>query len=306
MVVVTEPRDLFTLAPDRPRLDDVVLLVALDGFVDAGGAARLTRDHLLGALDGQVVATFDVDLLHDYRARRPIMLFAGDHWESCEAPSLRLHLLHDLAGRPFLLLAGPEPDVLWERFVAAVRLLVEEFGIRLVIGLDAIPMAVPHTRPVGVIAHASRKELVVGYQPWVDQVQVPGSAGHLIEFRLGQDGRDVMGFAAHVPHYLVQTAYPAAAVALIEAVSRASGLTLPTDALEVAATTTRKEIDAQVAESAEVTEVVRALQTQYDAFVAGAGRDLLAGGQPLPTADELGAELERFLAERQRRKNDES
>ena len=292
-----DPGELFELVPDRPELDAPVLVQALDGFIDAGGGKRLAREHLLATYDSQVVVRFDVDQLLDYRARRPAMLFVEDHWESYADPELAIHLLRDAAGVPFLLLAGPEPDVQWERFVEAVRMVVDRLGVRLTIGLNAIPMGVPHTRPTGVIAHGSRKELVASYEPWVNAVQVPGTAGHLIEYRLGQAGYDAVGFAVHVPHYVAQAEYPAAAAALLAEVSKASGLSLPLEALEEAAATTRVAIDEQVAEAPEVAAVVQALEAQYDAFVSGRGASLLVDESNLPTADELGAELERFLAE---------
>ena len=294
-----DPAELFELDPQRPEMGRPVLVQALDGFIDAGGAKRLAVQHLLTSLPSQVVARFDVDLLLDYRARRPLMLFAQDHWESYDDPSLALHLLHDTAGTPFLLLAGPEPDVQWERFVAAVRILVDRLGVRLSVGLNAIPMAIPHTRPPGVIAHASRTELLDGYEPWMSSVQVPASAGHLIEFRLGQAGYDAMGFAAHVPHYLSQSEYPAAAVSLLREVAKVGGLVLPLDELVAAAESTRAAIDEQVAASEEVAAVVRGLEEQYDAYVAGQGRSLLAEAD-LPSGDELASELERYLAEQPR------
>ena len=292
-----DPADLFELESDRPELGSPVLVQALDGFIDAGSATRLARTHLLAQLGSQVIARFDVDTLHDYRARRPPMLFVEDHWESYEAPELAIHLLHDEAGTPFLLLAGPEPDVQWERFVEAVRLIVAQLRVRLVVGLNAIPMSLPHTRPVGVIAHGSRQELLEGAEPWVGTVTVPASAGHLLEFRLGQAGLDAVGFAAHVPHYVSQAEFPAAAAALVREVAAATGLVLPTTALDDAAVATRREIDEQVAQSEEVQAVVRALEEQYDSFVAGRSRSLLADEAQLPSADELGAELERFLAD---------
>jgi hypothetical protein len=292
-----DPSELFELDPDRPELGRPVLVQALDGFIDAGGAKRLAREHLLSSFDSQVVATFDVDQLLDYRARRPAMLFVEDHWESYDDPQLAVHLLHDAGGTPFLVLAGPEPDVQWERFTEAVRMVVDRLGVRLTIGLNAIPMGVPHTRPTGVIAHGSRKELVADYEPWVNAVQVPGTAGHLIEYRLGSAGYDAMGFAVHVPHYVAQAEYPAAAAALLAEVAKAGGLVLPLDALHEAAATTRAAIDEQVAGAPEVAAVVTALENQYDAFLAGRDSSLLLEHSDLPTADELGAELERFLAE---------
>ena len=293
-----DPRELYELADELPELDRPVLVVAMTGFVDAAGAARLAADSLRSTGSPTTVASFDVDQLFDYRARRPPMLFIEDHWEHYEAPRIRIDALTDTTGTPYLLLDGPEPDVQWERFVAAVSQLVERFDTRASVGLNAIPMAVPHTRTLGVTAHASRRELVADYRPWLQQVQVPGSAAHLLEYRLGRAGRDAMGFAVHVPHYLAQTDYPAAAQTLLDAVSRATGLSLVTDELRTAADRVRADVDEQVLRSEEITSVVRALEQQYDAYVAGRGADLLATeAGPLPTADELGAELERFLAE---------
>jgi predicted ATP-grasp superfamily ATP-dependent carboligase len=299
---VIDPKDLYQLTDEMPELGRPVLIQALTGFVDAGSAGRLAREHLLATLPGQVVATFDIDALLDYRSRRPVMMFVEDHWESYEEPTLALHLLKDSSNTPFLLLAGPEPDLYWERFTTAVIGLIDRLGVRLTVGFNSIPMAVPHTRPTGVTAHATRRDLIVGYEPWLRRVQVPGAAGHLLEFRLGQAGRDAMGFAVHVPHYLAQSEYPAAAERLLTAVSKATGLMLPTERLREAADLARAEIDQQIAQADEAASVVRSLEEQYDAFVRGQeGNSLLAESSgPLPTADELGAELERFLAEQTR------
>lgn len=230
-----DPQDLYELAADLPELGGPVLVQALDGFVDAGGAKRIAREHLLSVHGSRVVATFDVDALLDYRARRPAMTFAEDHWADYADPQLAIHLAHDVEGTAFLVLAGPEPDVQWEAFTTAVRTLVERLGVRTTVGMNAIPMAVPHTRPLGVIAHATRPETVAGYERWVGTVQVPSSAGHLLEYRLGQAGHDAAGFAVAVPHYLADAEYPAAALSLLGSVALLSGLTFSTDALESAA-----------------------------------------------------------------------
>jgi hypothetical protein len=231
------------------------------------------------------------------------MTFAGDHWESYERPELELSLVKDSAGTGFLMLSGPEPDVQWERFVAAVIQLVERYGARLSIGIHAIPMAVPHTRPIGVTAHATNPDLVRGYEPWVGRVQVPGHMTGLLELRLGEAGHDAAGFAVHVPHYLAQAEYPSAAESLLQSVSRLSTLQLPTQALATAGEEVRAAVAAQVEDQPEVQAVVRALEEQYDAFVGARGRSLLASDtSELPTGDELGAELERFLAEENERR----
>jgi proteasome assembly chaperone (PAC2) family protein len=298
--VPRDPGDLYQLAQAGLDLESgLVMLYYLDGFIDAGAAGRQLAAHLLATFDHTEIARFDVDSLIDYRSRRPAMFFVKDHWESVEIPQIVVYLLKDAAGTPFLLLDGLEPDREWETFTRAVLHLSAELKVRLLASFHGIPMGVPHTRPLGVTGHATSPELIDSYQPLVDRLQVPGSAMALIELRMGEASRPAVGFAVHVPHYLAHASYPTAAVALLAAVERATGLDLPSEALREAAAVTDAEIARQVASSEEVTEVVRSLEEQYDAY--NAGRSDLLAGQPenMPTADELGAQFERFLAEQQ-------
>jgi predicted ATP-grasp superfamily ATP-dependent carboligase len=298
--VPRDPGDLYQVSPDAPEVDaDLVMLYYLDGFVDAGAAGRQLTTHLLSTLDHTEIARFDVDSLIDYRSRRPSMIFTKDHWESVDEPEITVHLLRDADDTAFLLLNGLEPDRDWEAFTRAVLELTARLHVRMLVSFHGIPMGVPHTRPLGITGHATQPELIEGYQPLVDRLQVPGSASALIEFRMGEAGKAAVGFAVHVPHYLAHASYPAAAITLLAAVERATGLNLPAEALREAAQLTDAEIARQVEGSEEVSEVVRSLEEQYDAFNAGR-QDLLAG-QPenMPTADELGAQFERFLAEQQ-------
>lgn len=294
-----DPTDLYRLADDVPELSDPVLLYHFDGFVDAGGAGRLALGHVLAELEHRVVATFDVDRLLDYRSRRPIMTFDTDRWVECETPRLAAFAAQDTTGTPFLVLSGPEPDREWELFTRAVGTLVERLGVSRLVTVHGIPMAVPHTRPLGVTAHASRPELINGQTSAFGRVQVPGSAAALIEYRLGAEGRDALGFAVHVPHYLSQAEYPHAAVTALEAVTRATGLVFPMDSLREAALRTTAEVEEQIQASAELLTAISGLEQQYDAFAGGAEREnLMAEGSQMPTGDELAAQFERFLAER--------
>ncbi len=297
-----DPEELFEVDSDVPDLSGAVLLHHFDGFMDAGAAGSTLVEHLLAVHEHRVVARFDVDALIDYRARRPAMTYATDRWEDYDAPELVVHLLHDSIGTPFLLMTGPEPDRRWEAVAAAVRALVERWGVRLTVGFHGIPMGVPHTRKLSVISHATRPELITERSPF-SRVQVPGNLSALLELRLGQAGHDAMGFAAYVPHYLAQGIYPGAALGLLESVMLSTGLVVNAGRLVEAAKRTDAEIARQVAESAEVAQVVEALERQYDSFTQASQSSenlLISEGEDVPSADELAAELERFLAEQQR------
>ena len=120
------PEELFTVHRDVTFDDRPILLYAFSGFVDAGGGVRLAAEHLLASCQHQLVATFDVDELLDYRARRPKMTYVVDHFASVEVQQIVLHEVTDATGQQFLLLTGPEPDYQWMRFMAAVDVLVRD------------------------------------------------------------------------------------------------------------------------------------------------------------------------------------
>ena len=301
--MVGEPGELYELHLEAPQIEDLVnpvLVHGLDGYVDAGSGVSLAVAQLLDKLEHTVVATFDVDQLIDYRARRPTLTFSRNTFTDYDAPELVIRAVVDEGGSTFLLLTGPEPDVQWERFAAAVGQIADRFAVRLTVGLMAIPMGVPHTRPTGMSAHATRPELIEAPQDWLGTMQVPGHASGLLEYRFGLAGRDAIGFAAHVPHYVARSDYPETARTLIQATADATGLLLPTSGLDAAAAAVQTQLATQLSENTEVAEMVQALEQQYDAFVSATGRGLLAQSAPLPTADELGAQFEAFLADRER------
>jgi plasmid stabilization system protein ParE len=302
--IVDEVPELDSRA-DRPGASggELTMVVVLDGFLDAGSAAARAAQHLVdlddtGPAAGRVVATFEVDELHDYRARRPPVSFVVDRYTDYDAPRLVVRLLHDTGGTPYLLLRGPEPDVRWEGFVRAVRRVVERFGVTRVVSMGSVPMAVPHTRPIAITHHANDPELLVGASPWRGELRVPASVQALLEIRLGEWGHPAQGFVAHIPHYLAQLPYPQAAVALLEQVERAGRLTVDLSGLRAEAEDREAEITRYLVEHEEVADVVAALERQYDAFERAeeSGASLLAPDEPLPTGEQLGEQFEQFLA----------
>jgi hypothetical protein len=169
-------------------------------------------------------------------------------------------------------------------------------------GLHAVPWAAPHTRPLGISAHGHPLDLPVGPPVGIGRVQVPASAGQLLQYRLVEAGRDAIGLAAHVPHYLALAEYPDSAVTLLEGVERIADLSLGLEPLRASATAVRAEIDLQVRNDEETAAAIHSLEESYDELERqGAG----PAGETLPTGDQLGAAFERFLAERQRQDEDD-
>ncbi|HPB71803.1 MAG TPA: PAC2 family protein [Phycicoccus sp.] len=299
---MSHPTSLYRFETDGPGPlpQPGVLLVLLGAFVDAGNIQRTLAAHLLAGDSPKVVASFDVDSLLDYRSRRPAMVFDTNRWESYDDPAILLYRLTDREGQTYYLLTGPEPDYQWERFIEALRELIATLGITLTASAHGIPMGVPHTRPVGMTAHATDPRLIGHSESPFGRVQVPASIGALLELRLGESGRDGLGLAIHVPHYLTQAEWAEGALAALNAIVDLTGLNLPNDELVTKAGVNTREIARELADNPEAGQLVAALEQQYDAFMKGRTRPSLLATEAgeLPSADQLGAEFEEFLRNR--------
>lgn len=269
---------------------DLPMIHAFTGFVDAGHSIRQAISHMHDTLPHQLVAEISIDDLYDYRARRPIMAFDRDHFSSVDMPRVKLEMYWDDHSKPFLLLHGPEPDLGWQQITQSVIELAEQYKVSKTVGLQAIPWPAPHTRDLMVTPHASDPTMIEPRPSLVDRVDVPGSLTNLIEFATGRAGIPAMGFAVHIPHYLVNTEYPTGALTVLDEVSKAAELTIEHGDLPALATRVRAEIDESIAISTENAEVVQALEQQYDAETG-------AWPQQLPSSEELMDQIEQFLAD---------
>lgn len=296
-----DPAGLYDISADTFEVPQGLHLVAgLTGFADAGGAVTQLSEYLLDTLEHRVIATFDSDALLDYRARRPTIYFDQDHLSDYRPARLKLYLASDELGQPFLLLTGYEPDFQWERFTAAVMQLVEQYQVKGTTWVHAIPMPVPHTRPIGVTVSGNRTELIDAMSIWKPHTQVPANALHLLEYRLQELGHPTVGFVLLIPHYLADTEYPAAAVTALESVSAATGLIFPTDRLREEGRDFVGKIDGQVGNNAELARLVGTLEERHDSYMQDnpLRSPLTDEAGELPTADEIAAELQKFLAAR--------
>ncbi|MDN3494362.1 PAC2 family protein [Planococcus sp. APC 4015] len=276
------------------------LVITMTGFTDAGGAVGQVVDHFRDTLDPTPLVVFTNDVLLDYRARRPIISFDQDHLSDYRPPRLELSFTRDALGQPFLLLAGYEPDFAWDAFSQAVLDLADDYGISTVTWVHAIPMPVPHTRPIGTTVSGTRSDLTEAHSVWQPHTQVPSTAGHLLEYRFAEAGASVAGFVLLVPHYLGDTEYPAAALAALDSLTVATGLVFSGDDLREENRDYVAKVTDQVAGSEELSRMLEGLEERYDSYMAGStlATPIIHTGD-LPSADELAAELERFLASRQ-------
>lgn len=278
---------------DRPALVEPILLVALDGWIDAGNAAHSAMATVLDGIETRIIADFDTDALLDYRARRPTLDLVDGVARDLRWPTLEMRHGIDLDGHDFLLLVGAEPDHAWKAFCEQVADLALDLDARLVLGIGAYPAPAAHTRPVGLSCTAATPGLAEGHQFLRYTIEVPGGAQAAIERACADAGIPACGLWAQVPHYVAGMAYPAASLVLIEGLQDVAGLHLPVGDLAEQATEARNRIDELVSGNPQHEAMVRALEQQSE----GLGGPLASPSVNLPSGDELAAEVERFLRE---------
>lgn len=304
---MNEDREFVSLTPAAEALGQVgVLINATHSPMDAGNAAMLFSEHLMDSLQHERIATFDPDQVVNYRQHRPHMVFEDWRFTDYAEPEIAIDLLRDDEGTPLLLLHGPEPDLQWNRFTDTIIGLLRRYGVETTISVQGIPMGVPHTRPIQLTMHATDRDMI-GEQPDLfGTIQVPGHISGLLEYRLGQRGHRALGVTAAVPHYLAGNPFPPAAAALVHRVAQSSGLALPVGELEAAAARQAAAIAEQIRDQPEVLALVTALENQYDSFLRSLPQ--MAAGQAaaegVPTAEEIGAAAEAFLADLAGREDD--
>ncbi len=278
----------------KPPLMDRVLVLGLEGWIDAGAGGAAAMAAVLADTTTEVIGTFDSDALVDARARRPIVQLTDGVHEAITWPTIEVRAGTDRFGTGVVLLTGPEPDLRWHAFTDDVLRLATELSVTMTVGFGAFPAPVPHTRPVRLAATATSRELadVVGFVPGT--IEVPGGIHAAIEQAMGADGRPATGLWARVPHYIANLPYPAASVAILDGLRLMTGIDIDAAELQAAATETNERIDSLISNSDQHSAMLRALEQQWDADL---GR--ISGPMPtdLPSGDELADELERFLRE---------
>lgn len=280
---------------ERPELEAPALVLCLDGWVDAGVGAANARAALVLSGESITVARFDTEALLDYRSRRPAMhivdgVLAGFTW-----PSTELWAGTDLDGKDMLVLVGAEPDRSWQRFSEDVVELAMAMGARMVVGLGAYATPVPHTRPVRM-AVAAADPALAGAGTVRTTVDVPSGIQSVIEHVAYKAGLPAVGLWAQVPHYVSAMAYPAASVALLDSLAAVAELRIDKTELERQANVTKERVDRLVADNEEYGQIVGQLEAAYDNEEADqSGLGAISG--PLPSGDELAAEVERYLRE---------
>lgn len=286
----------YTVNGVLPVLHEPVLLVNLSGWIDASAAGAGAIDHIAKLTDAVEIISFDGDRFMDYRARRPVMEIRQGVNAGVRPNIPVIRLAHDAKGAAILLLSGPEPDFAWQLFCSSVADIAVELGVKKVIGVGAYPYGAPHTRKVRLTHTTPDRAVSDRLNHDRNTLDVPAGVSSLLELEMHSRGITALTFWAQVPHYVATMQFSAASAALIEAVRTETGLVVDTSLLEEEAAVQRERLDNLVGANSEHADMITKLEQAYDAAHSPAALEIVTD---LPSAEQLGEEIERFLREQQ-------
>lgn len=295
--------DLIWAEEDFGDLHEPRLIVMLTGWIDAGVAASAAMEAIRVESEAKPMAVFDDDTYIDFRARRPILEIRNGLTSVLQSEHITLSRGRDLAGHDLLLLHGPEPDMRWHQFRASVAAMAAALGVHRMIGLGAYPFTSPHTRPCRLSITSPSADVLAAVPLLRSSVDVPAGVAGALELSLHEQGIPALSLWVQVPHYMAATPYPAASVALLDALREHGDVVVDGSDLRQHMMSERTRLDALVTANEDHLRMLRQLEELHDAspdLWEGEASGTMPGATPdagleMRSGEEIAAELERFL-----------
>ncbi|MBN1092700.1 PAC2 family protein [Blastococcus sp. TML/M2B] len=271
-----------------PDLTDPVVVVAFEGWNDAGDAATGAVEHLELIWDATPLAALDPEEYYDFQVNRPTVSLIDGVSRRIEWPTTRISVVRPPESpREVILVRGIEPNMRWRSFCAELIGLLRELGAQTVVALGALLADTPHTRPTPVTGSAYDDDSAQAYGLETSRYEGPTGILGVFQDACVQAGLPAISFWAAVPHYVSQPPSPRATLALLRRVEEVLEIAVPVGALPQQAEEWVQTVDEMANEDEEVVEYVRSLEER------AAEVDLSQAN-----GDSIAREFERYLRRR--------
>ncbi len=248
-----------------PELRSPVLIVAFEGWNDAGDAASTTAHHLIDRWNAELFADIDPEEFFDFTAMRPTVEIVDGFERELHWPNTSFYAAQ-LADAPFdaIILLGVEPQMRWRTFCEQILATARACGAEMVVTLGALLADVPHTRPVQVLGTAYDETTAVklGLEP--SNYEGPTGIVGVLHAQARDDGMTVASLWSAVPAYIPGATSPKASLALVERLTSMLDVSVYTTDLEIATVAYERQITEMVSEDEETMEFVAELEERYD------------------------------------------
>lgn len=247
----------------EPQLRDPVLVCAFEGWNDAANAASDALRFLIRQLNATDIGGLDAEEYFDFQAARPHVEISNGVVKRVRWPNTRFAIARVArSSRDFVLVLGVEPNLRWPTFCAEILRLGTDLGCSMVVTLGALIAHVPHTRPVRVTGTADT-DLAQQLDLQRSQYEGPtGIVGTLTDASR-RAGLETVSLWAPVPRYVATPPSPMATHALLDRLTRLTGIPLPLQSLEIAGRGWQQHVDAAIDDD-NLRQWIRELESNYD------------------------------------------
>lgn len=288
---------------NTPFANGRLLVVAFEGWNDAGEAASGAVRSLKEQLDVYPIAEVDPEDYFDYQFNRPVVAYDDDGNRSLTWPSVtiygpsrpnsvrpesiaadaELQLSANNQSNIYLLL-GTEPSRSWKAFTRDILETVVDNGITSIVFLGAMLADVPHTRPISVFTSSENPGVRTALD--IERSNYEGPVGILSV--LGQAaesaGITTMSIWASVPHYVHNGPSPKATLAIIDKLEEIVDVVIPRGDLVSEATDWETGIDALAGEDDDMSSYIEQLERARDTV-----------DSPEASGEAIAQEFEKYL-----------
>jgi proteasome assembly chaperone (PAC2) family protein len=270
------------------ELDKPVMILAFEGWNDAGEAATGAVEHLDELWDAQPVTEFEPDDYYDFQVNRPTISFDDEGVRQIEWPTTRVSVARpDESPHDIVLVRGVEPNMRWSAFCAELLEIATSLKVAQVITLGALLADVPHTRPVPVTVSATVDTVAQTLGLEVSRYEGPIGIVGVFQDAAAKAGIPAATMWAAVPHYVAQSPCPKATVVLLGKVEDLLDAAIPLGDLPEEAQAWQHGVDELATEDPEIADYVNRLEQARDTTEL-----------PEASGEHIAKEFERYLRRR--------
>jgi hypothetical protein len=266
-----------------------VLIVALDGWTDAGSAATGSANYIREKLASERLVAIDDQDYFDFLRQRPIIVL-DEHgerdfvWPSLEfwGPGPKTPL--NPKDLQLYFLVGQEPALQWQYLRDEILEIVEDRDIESVIMVGSLASEAPHSRPIKIYKNSQTAAVRNAFG--IERSNYDGRAGFLsvLGHAFEKAGLPTISVWAEVPHYVASMPSPKAALALVNDLEIMLGFTIDHKEISDAAFEWERSVDDFAEGDEDLLNYIAGLEKARDETEA----------EEMNT-DQLALEFEKFL-----------
>lgn len=268
-----------------------IVIVAFDGWNDAGEGASGAVEALRASTEYDLVHSVDPELYFDYQYTRPSTQMDPEGRRRLKWPEAGLWRPRASApdgGPEFWLLTGVEPARTWQAFAAEFIDVALRDDVTGFVTLGAMLSDVPHTRPISIFASSQNEQVREVHGLERSLYEGPVGILSVLEHSAESAGIPTASLWASVPHYVATaTPSPKVTLALLDRLEELTGVDVERDRLRTDAAAWEASIDAAAADDEDMAEYIRQLERTRDTW-----------DSPDASGDAIAQAFERYLRRR--------